>query len=403
MKKVLFVTNATGIGGSEQVLKTILKRLDKEKYSVSLLSINDDYNSDFINLDIQAIPRSTALKISVGGLKKSIHMALKNHKATFLTEALKYKFLSIIHHNRQHEVDWWRSFSKSIEKLRDSYDVAIAFGAGMTIPYVIEKVNAHHKIVWVNFDVYKMADLYTKETEQFYQVYYQMFFKIVTVSRGNRDAFLKKYRDLNITSKVELIMDLIDKERIYQLAESSIDCAIYKRPIILTVGRFSIEKGYRLLISAASILNNKGYLFNWLIIGNGDTNEYSELIKQKQVSERIHILGSKENPYPYFKMCDFYVQTSLNEGNCLTLIEALLFKKPCVTTNFPTGVEKIKNGINGIVVDMTPESIAHGVEKMIINPNNIRKKYAEAISLEEFNTDEEIKKIYRLLDSNENE
>ena len=44
------------------------------------------------------------------------------------------------------------------------------------------------------------------------------------------------------------------------------------------------------------------------------------------LNNNIILLGNKNNPYPFFKDCDIYVQPSRHEGYCITLAEARIFK-----------------------------------------------------------------------------
>ena len=42
------------------------------------------------------------------------------------------------------------------------------------------------------------------------------------------------------------------------------------------------------------------------------------------MQERVIILGKKDNPYPYMRACDLYVQPSRYEGKAVTVREAQL-------------------------------------------------------------------------------
>lgn len=53
------------------------------------------------------------------------------------------------------------------------------------------------------------------------------------------------------------------------------------------------------------------------------------------MQERVIILGKKDNPYPYMRACDLYVQPSRYEGKAVTVREAQLLGKPVVITTMP--------------------------------------------------------------------
>ena len=107
---------------------------------------------------------------------------------------------------------------------------------------------------------------------------------------------------------------------------------------ILTVGRLVIHyKGYDLAIKAAKRLKQNGYKFKWYIVGDGpDKDKIKKLIIKNELTNEFILLGKKDNPYPYMRSCDIYVQPSRKEGFGLTTIEAKILKRPIVCTNFNT-------------------------------------------------------------------
>ena len=74
-------------------------------------------------------------------------------------------------------------------------------------------------------------------------------------------------------------------------------------------------------------------------------------------------------------VADIYVQPSRTESYCITLAEARALKKPIVTTNFPCASEHVIHEHNGFICEMTPESIADAIEKLILSPE-LREKFS---------------------------
>ena len=109
--------------------------------------------------------------------------------------------------------------------------------------------------------------------------------------------------------------------------------------------------------------------------------------------------GSKSNPYPYIQNADIYVQTSRQEGYCLTLAEARILNKPIVTTNFDVVHEQIVDGENGLIVDIDANSIAEGIIKLL-NNNDLRNNLITNLNNEKKGNLEEYKKFERLLGGN---
>ena len=82
---------------------------------------------------------------------------------------------------------------------------------------------------------------------------------------------------------------------------------------------------------------------------------------------QVIILGKKENPYPYIKACDVYVQPSRYEGNAVTVREAQMLCKPVVVTNYATASCQIQDGVDGIIVPMDNEGCAKGIAQFLLD------------------------------------
>ena len=87
------------------------------------------------------------------------------------------------------------------------------------------------------------------------------------------------------------------------------------------------------------------------------------------------------NPYPYIKAADIYVQSSRFEGFGLTITEAKILGRAIVCTNFPTAFNQLEDGKNGIIVEMTAESIASGIEKLL-KDESLRQQLMNATTKE---------------------
>ena len=83
--------------------------------------------------------------------------------------------------------------------------------------------------------------------------------------------------------------------------------------------------------------------------------------------DNVIILGKKENPYPYIKACDIYIQPSRYEGKAVTVREAQMLNKPVIITNFLTAKSQLEDGFDGIIVPMDNEKCAEGIISLIKN------------------------------------
>lgn len=94
---------------------------------------------------------------------------------------------------------------------------------------------------------------------------------------------------------------------------------------------------------------------------------------------------------------DIIVQTSRWEGKSVVLDEAKIIGKPIVTTNYQTAKDQIKNGAEGIIVDMTPNGIASGIEQLIDN-DELTTYIQEYLNSHEYGNAREISQYYSMFD-----
>ena len=112
---------------------------------------------------------------------------------------------------------------------------------------------------------------------------------------------------------------------------------------ILSIGRLVPQKNQITILKALNLIRNKKK-FKFYLIGKG--TEYQNLqnfVNQNKLNNQIKILNFRSNIYPYYKRADVFILSSLYEGLPNTLIEALTFGLPIISTNCKTGPKEILN------------------------------------------------------------
>ena len=124
------------------------------------------------------------------------------------------------------------------------------------------------------------------------------------------------------------------------------------------------------LIDLCTVIKNKGYDFKIQLIGDGPNLEkIKKLVVEKNVSDKIDVLGLKLNPYPYVKNADYFVLSSYMEGYGIVIKEALLLKTKVITTDVVGPREILKDGKYGIIVSNDDDSLKYVMEDVLINKN----------------------------------
>ena len=112
-------------------------------------------------------------------------------------------------------------------------------------------------------------------------------------------------------------------------------------------------------------LKKSGQNIKWYLLGCGNLEKQIQgKIQEYNLQEKLILLGKKLNPYPFYKECDIYVQTSRHEGFCITVAEAKAFDLPIIATDV-VGVRDQLKQENEIVVPRDVESMYQEIVKMI--------------------------------------
>lgn len=368
MKRVMFVIGSFHYGGVGKVLYDLVRLINSEEYEITIYSI---YNKGaYKNL----IPENIKFKYILDTENK-----FKEKLFNFMIYRFPNKF-------------FYKLF------IKDKYDVEIAFMENYPTKIVACSPNKKSKkIAWVHTDLIKnmYSDSIYNSIDD-HKKAYERFDDIICVSKASQASFEKKF---NIKGNVHTIYNPIKYEEIIKKSNELGFNDKYSGIRILTVGRLSKEKGQDMIISVASSLKNKNYDFKWYLIGDGNIKEdLQNEILEKKLNNNVILLGEKENPYPYIKQCDIYVQASRYEGYCMALKEAIIFKKPIVTTNFSGAIEQLENGKTGLIVDVNEEKILEAVCELIKN-RELRKNIVYNLETRKFNIDDDMKKIKFVIDN----
>ena len=115
------------------------------------------------------------------------------------------------------------------------------------------------------------------------------------------------------------------------------------------------------------------------------------------MNDYVIILGKKENPYPYIKACDIYIQPSRYEGKSITVREAQIFNRPVIITDYSTAHSQLEDMVDGVIVPMEIEKTAEGIAKLIKN-KSLQRNLQLNMRRKDYVQQGEIQKIYNLVE-----
>lgn len=387
MKKVLFVMQSLYSGGAEKSLVNLLNELPSDAFQIDLLLFKEK------GMFLTQVPSSVNILNAPSELKKLFGSVGQAQEMIFY-KAVGTAISRMKKKEGSERAAWrWENVYKQvIPKLTGRYDVAIAYISGEVMYYVADKVDAKKKIVWIHND-YRKA----KHPREFDEPYLRQMNAIVSISKKCVDILKEEFPELS--NRIYCIENITSSAVTRKRAEEFLPTEYDRQtPCILSIGRLAEQKGFDMAVDAAQILKDRKYKFKWYVIGSGELEEkIRERIKSNDVSDCFFPIGAKDNPYPYIKNCCVFVQTSRWEGKSVVLDEAKILCKPIVATNYPTVKDQIEDGKEGMVVPMTPEGIADGIQKLL-ESEELRNSYSEYLKAHEYGNQDEVQKYIDLIE-----
>lgn len=359
MKKILITAYNLDIGGIETALLNLLKKLDLNKYDITLvLEKKEGIFLDQVPSGIKVIDYNLSYS------KNIIYRKLRNR--------LKLIIWKLTHKNK--------------------YDYSFCF-ATHSIPGAHIALNgSKNNVIWIhsNYCSFFKYDM-DKLNNFFNKIKLSKFKNYIFVSHQNKDETLKYY---NLEGNIYVINNIMDGESIIKKSKQKIE---YQKPkdkiLFVNVSRHDeYQKRITRIIEASNKLLKEGYDFELLLIGDGPEHQlYQDLVKKYKLEKNIKFMGKKSNPFPYYKIADAVILSSPNEGYPVVFNEARILNVPLITTKV-SDYQDIENKY-GIVTEQ--EEIYIGMKQFLDKGFKIKKEF----NYKEYNQDI-LNKIENLINNN---
>lgn len=397
MKKRIFIAiHYLEIGGAEISLIGLLNAIDPEQYDVDLFLYS--HRGELLKQvpdTVYLLPEIKKYDVIEKPIKEAIQKGFPDIALARLWA--KYQFARYTKKNHlkegsailQYVFDAVTPLLPNIN-LNTEYDLAISFLTPHNI--VLNKVKAKKKLAWIHTDYTKISVNVEKEIKVWSQFDY-----IVSISEDVTRSFLSVFPTL--AGKIIEIANILSPRTVRAKAlASKIDFPNQNgRVNLLSVGRFTLAKNFDNVPDICRRILQEGCEVYWYIVGyGGDEQLIKEKIKEAGMEEHVILLGKRENPYPFIKECDIYIQPSRFEGNAVTVREAQILCKPVVAANYPTAHSQIKQGVDGIIVPQDNAGCAHEIAQFIKN-KELQQKIVGYLKEHDYGNEKEVQKLYSLM------
>ena len=359
-KKILVVQGSLQAGGAEKATVSFLNTLPQERYEVDLMLSSRTglfYKQvpEWVNIIDAPYPFNCLAHKPVDWrfyIKHSPFMWVKKVIRTYIAQ----------HQSKFHLIQsLWKQWRDNIPVFDKEYDIAYGGQEGCTNYYIIDKVKAKRKILWIHSDYEKL-----EYVDDFDRTYFKRASVVATMSPKARDILQKHFPES--ADHIWFLENITNGSMIRKMAAEDIDDNQFKLVEgvnLVSVGRLSLPKNFGRAVRVASVLKKRGVVFHWTIVGEGPLrNTLESQAKELGVDDVVSFIGLRSNPYQYVSKSDILVVTSDYEGRSIAIDEAQVLGIPVITTNYPTAKDAVVDGETGLICDMTPEAIADAVMRL---------------------------------------
>tara|TARA_B000000557_G_scaffold121005_1_gene98284 strand:- start:259 stop:1392 length:1134 start_codon:yes stop_codon:yes gene_type:complete len=146
---------------------------------------------------------------------------------------------------------------------------------------------------------------------------------------------------------------------------------------LLVVSRLVSQKNIDSIIKAVKVMENENIILN--IVGDGsEINNLKLLVKKYELDKKINFIGKIENTKlnKYLKNADIFIQASNYEGLPHSILEAMNFEIPILSTDVGGCSVLLNKGERGYIIPMpvSEVEISEGIRIIINNKNEAKSK-----------------------------
>ena len=377
MKRIAFFVQWMLCGGVENALIALSNKLIENGNDVTIYMIKE--KGEFIKkihheVRSKKIPMPEKLRnsIPVGGTKVAVRECFE--KKEYLRAA---KFL-VKHKMNKYSFAEMNVNLEKIPRLVEKYDIAVNFHmhSPFLVWYLSERVNADVKLTWIHNDF---------ETTKYNIRLLKQYLECIDAFYGVSNKLVQEFAAIfpEYQNRAQVALNIVPVNEIISKAgecyPEEFEKVSTQKLKILTVGRLEEQKGYDIAVQVCKKLVEQNLAIEWFVLGDGSLRgELEGEIRKFKLKDSFHLLGIRMNPYPYFKYCDIYVQTSKHEGYVTTVTEAKIFSRPIVCTDVSGAREQLVDGVSGDIADIDASGVLRKLERLIKEPGR-REKYSQKL------------------------
>jgi L-malate glycosyltransferase len=176
-------------------------------------------------------------------------------------------------------------------------------------------------------------------------------------------------RLLGVTRPIEVIHNFFEpKPAQRDRAEVRAELGLRDEALVLHLSNLRSVKRIPLLLQAVARIQPRES-FKLLILAGGDFAPFEADVKRLGLEGRVIVRTNVIDIESYLQAADIGFFTSESESFCLSILEAMNFGCPSVSTRVGGIPELVEEGVSGVLVPTAdPDDLARAVESLLLDP-----------------------------------
>ena len=339
-KNILHIIKSLGRGGAEMLLPETLNIHDKSKFEFHFI-----YFLPWKNQMVSEIEKNGG-KVTCLSAKNNIQLM---GKASQIIKYCKQNQIDLIHCHLP-----WAGFIGRLVYFKTK------------IPLVYTEHNMqerYHPVTKIlnkkTFNSQSLAIGVSEDVSNSIKKNIQPKIRVKTILNGvNTSKYIRDYEDVSIRNEYNIPKDAF---------------------VVGLVSVFRFQKRIKEWLQAFKNFSDSNDRAVGLIVGAGPLEEeIKQEVERLGLGEKIIMPGLQENTIPFFNAMDIFMMSSSFEGLPIALLEAMSMECAIITTNAGGIKEVIRDGIDGLMVDVDEWSDLSVKLKVLANNSELLKKYQKA-------------------------
>jgi glycosyltransferase involved in cell wall biosynthesis len=150
-------------------------------------------------------------------------------------------------------------------------------------------------------------------------------------------------------------------------------------PIVGTIGALVAQKDHHTLIEAAARVVRDVPDVRFVVLGEGELRgALEEQIRHRHLERHVFLAGFRADVLQLMKDFDVFALSSIQEGLCTSLVDAMAARKAAVATAVGGVPEVVEDGVTGLLVPARDhEALAERIVRLLTDPE-LRRRMGDA-------------------------